>query len=219
MEIINGIDQDDICAGCDVIDDTSPQLGGNLDMGTHKLVGEGGSTGVYVDSTGSVGVGTTEPYSDLHIVGQVSLGNSVTTSNTGRALNLISTDAMVRVLRVHVSYGAGVEMMTRASADGADTARWDMTTNGATAGFTIRDRLGGEQDRIVILHDSGNVGISTTTPTTKLDVNSDILRLRTAKTPATAGADGNQGDIAWDADYIYVCTATNTWKRSGLSTW
>ena len=38
-------------------------------------------------------------------------------------------------------------------------------------------------------------------------------------TPASATATGAQGQIAWDADYIYVCTATNTWKRAALSTY
>ena len=66
---------------------------------------------------------------------------------------------------------------------------------------------------------AGNVGIGTTAPTAMLDVNSNTLRLRTAKTPASAADTGNAGDIAWDADYIYVCTATNTWKRTALSTW
>ena len=65
----------------------------------------------------------------------------------------------------------------------------------------------------------GNVGIGTAVPTALLDVNSDILRLRTAKTPANAGDTGNAGDICWDANYIYVCTATNTWKRSAIATW
>jgi hypothetical protein len=37
--------------------------------------------------------------------------------------------------------------------------------------------------------------------------------------PASATATGTAGDIAWDADYIYVCTATNTWKRVAISTW
>jgi len=65
----------------------------------------------------------------------------------------------------------------------------------------------------------GNVGIGTDSPTAKLDINSDILRLRTAKTPATSSATGNQGDIAWDGDYLYICIATDTWKRSALTTW
>lgn len=39
------------------------------------------------------------------------------------------------------------------------------------------------------------------------------------KTPASAAATGTTGEIAWDANYFYVCTATNTWKRIALSTW
>jgi hypothetical protein len=50
-------------------------------------------------------------------------------------------------------------------------------------------------------------------------VNGDRIRVGTAKTPATSGATGTTGEIAWDADYIYVCTATNTWKRSAIATW
>lgn len=69
------------------------------------------------------------------------------------------------------------------------------------------------------IEDDGKVGISTTTPTAKLDVNSDIFRVRTAKTPATAGAAGNTGDRAWDADYFYICVATNTWERTAHATW
>ena len=38
-------------------------------------------------------------------------------------------------------------------------------------------------------------------------------------TPASATATGTKGQIEVDADYIYVCVATNTWKRVGLSTW
>lgn len=37
--------------------------------------------------------------------------------------------------------------------------------------------------------------------------------------PATAGATGTAGDIRYDADYIYICTAANTWKRVGIATW
>jgi len=39
------------------------------------------------------------------------------------------------------------------------------------------------------------------------------------KTPASATAAGTQGDICWDTNYIYVCVATNTWKRTAISTW
>jgi hypothetical protein len=45
------------------------------------------------------------------------------------------------------------------------------------------------------------------------------LRLRTSRTPASAGAAGNQGEICWDSNYIYVCVATNTWKRTAIAAW
>ena len=66
---------------------------------------------------------------------------------------------------------------------------------------------------------AGDVGIGTSSPTNALDINSDSIRVRTSQTPATASATGNQGEIAWDADYIYICVATNTWKRVAISTW
>ena len=37
--------------------------------------------------------------------------------------------------------------------------------------------------------------------------------------PASATATGTKGDIAYDSGYMYVCTATNTWKRTALTTW
>jgi len=40
-----------------------------------------------------------------------------------------------------------------------------------------------------------------------------------ASTPATASAAGVTGDIKYDSGYIYICTATNTWKRVAIATW
>ena len=37
--------------------------------------------------------------------------------------------------------------------------------------------------------------------------------------PASASATGIAGQIAYDSDYIYVCVATDTWKRVGVATW
>ena len=62
---------------------------------------------------------------------------------------------------------------------------------------------------------TGNVGIGVfaAEPTAKLDIDGDTIRLRTDKTPASSSAAGNKGEICWDANYLYICTATNTWKR------
>jgi hypothetical protein len=65
----------------------------------------------------------------------------------------------------------------------------------------------------------GAVGVGTSGHTAMLDVDSDVLRLRDAKTPASASATGNTGDICWDSSYLYICTGTNTWRRIAHSTW
>lgn len=65
----------------------------------------------------------------------------------------------------------------------------------------------------------GDVGIGGISATCKLDVNDDHIRVRSSQTPASAGASGNAGDIAWDSSYVYVCVAANTWKRVAISTW
>ena len=38
-------------------------------------------------------------------------------------------------------------------------------------------------------------------------------------TPSSASDTGTAGQINYDTNYIYVCTATNTWKRATISAW
>ena len=37
--------------------------------------------------------------------------------------------------------------------------------------------------------------------------------------PATAASTGTAGDVRYDASFVYICTATNTWKRAAITTW
>ncbi len=53
--------------------------------------------------------------------------------------------------------------------------------------------------------------------TTKEWVKSKTAELVSA--PSTASSTGTAGQIAYDSSYMYVCTATNTWKRTALTTW
>jgi hypothetical protein len=41
--------------------------------------------------------------------------------------------------------------------------------------------------------------------------------LSAPQTTKASNAPGSPGQVCWDANYIYVCTATNTWKRSPLT--
>jgi hypothetical protein len=39
------------------------------------------------------------------------------------------------------------------------------------------------------------------------------------RTVASASEPGEQGEICWDASYIYVCISGNTWKRTAITGW
>tara|TARA_B100001093_G_C26212877_1_gene752783 strand:- start:349 stop:600 length:252 start_codon:yes stop_codon:yes gene_type:complete len=41
----------------------------------------------------------------------------------------------------------------------------------------------------------------------------------TSSVPATASSTGVAGTLAYDSNYLYVCVATNTWKRVAIATW
>lgn len=72
--------------------------------------------------------------------------------------------------------------------------------------------------RLTILN-GGNIGIGTTSPTEKLDINSDTVRLRTDRTISSSTEPCSKGEISWDSDSVYVCVGTDTWKKSSLSSW
>ncbi len=69
----------------------------------------------------------------------------------------------------------------------------------------------------MVINDSGEVGINTAEPTSRLDINGDTLRLRNDFTPPTADSICNRGEIAWSAEAIYVCVDWNTWREAPLS--
>jgi len=89
---------------------------------------------------------------------------------------------------------------------------WFRLYNNGSANYAFRFT----HDAKLLIKDGAS---STDAPTASLDIDSDIIRLRNSKTPSSSSDTGNPGDICWDSDYIYVCVATNTWKRAALSSW
>jgi hypothetical protein len=153
---------------------------------------------VLVVKGSNVGIGTTAPSGKLHLSGSTLVDSWM--SDTAAAL-----DTKNWVWQVGSAVGTGVMRLRALN---------DANTNGVNAIEFTRTGI----STIVTSIMSGNVGIGTI-PTAKLDINSDIMRLRTAKTPASAGAAGNAGDICWDANFIYICVATNSWTRVAIAAW
>ena len=152
---------------------------------------DGGTPVFNVDTTSDfVGIGTAAPDAVLHL-GDLALGEGI--------------------------------KLQRASGGQALSQAWGLCTGIGGVDdryFGIydhaRDGGGSAGWRLVITDEDGYVGVNTTSPSCFFDVNADSIRIRTAQSPASNGT-GIQGEIAWDASYIYVCTATNTWERAALT--
>lgn len=64
-----------------------------------------------------------------------------------------------------------------------------------------------------------NWGPVLNTALTSLDTRTSAVEAKFRAVPSTAGSTGVAGQIAYDSTYLYICVATNTWKRVALSTW
>ena len=60
----------------------------------------------------------------------------------------------------------------------------------------------------------GNFSVLKVNGSQRIDANG--YSYQKGATPATSAAAGTVGQMSWDANFLYVCTATNTWKRITL---
>ena len=154
------------------------------------FVDTSGVTALTIDSSQRVGIGSSSPGYALDVVGTVN-SNALFRASNGTHIALLGSEAFSAGV---VGVGSGSNHPLVLGTNSAERARID------TSGRLL-------------------VGTSSDSGGALFQVNGDRIRVGTAKTPATSGATGTTGEIAWDADYIYVCTATNTWKRSAIATW
>ncbi len=183
-----------------------------------------GSERMRITSAGLVGIGTSAPGAPLHVEGQARVrggdtGDSVikvgidATGNRASYVDLIGdttyTTYGLRLVRNGGANGTS-QLLHRGTGDYQITAQ----EAGSIAFLTSNtERFRCDSSGRLL------VGTSTDSGGALLQVNGDRIRVGTAKTPASATAAGTAGEICWDASYIYVCTAANTWKRAALSTW
>ena len=94
-----------------------------------------------------------------------------------------------------------------------DTQTIKISAGATASGKTNTVNIGnaGASGSTTNINIGGGVGTCTTT------IDGDLVIPN--ETPASATAAGTAGQIVWDTDYIYICTATNTWKRVAIGTW
>lgn len=139
-------------------------------------------------------------------------------------------NVMNGILRVAGETGSNRDLQfSVAGQDNETTPRWAVRADsskeagdntGANLQFVRYDDKGNAVDpALTIQRSDGNIGIGTDEPDTKLDVNGDKLRIREKHTPASSKEPCSQGQMAWDDQYVYVCVAKDSWKRTELSSW
>jgi hypothetical protein len=165
-----------------------------------------GSEKMRLNASGYLGIGTTNPNVRL----TVKNGSSGTGSSSSSTLFLDSTSS--NYIQMGGSAG-GFQGILFGDSNDNDVAFIQYYHGSNYMRFAVN---AGERMRI---SSAGNVGIGTTAPTAKLDINADTIRLRSSKTPTSSSAQGYQGEICYDSNYMYICVAYNTWKRIPLETW
>jgi hypothetical protein len=183
-----------------------------------------------VTGPGNVGIGNTAPGAQLEINGGVSRTDYWTPAGKYSAkLGLVTGTDTDIYAGITGSYQAGTSanLILQARFSDLGTVNGVVLKNSTsdTGGLAICSLLatsgGAVETERARIDSSGRVLIGTSSDSggALLQVNDNRIRIATANTPASAGATGTTGEIAWDADYIYVCTAANTWKRTAISTW
>lgn len=88
---------------------------------------------------------------------------------------------------------------------------------------TIKNTFTNKRQYITGFTDTGTIDFTLSGNDITAIVNPDLvidsLVITNSDPPVNASDTGTQGQVTWDDTYIYVCIATNTWKRTEITTW
>ena len=159
---------------------------------------------------GTVKVDTNDTYLTPTVTNSVTFNDNVTLNiGTGNDLQFVHDGTTTTIDNTNsgtffIKSAGSIAFRDRATDLNYITMLTDGTTNLFYAGgVTNEKKLVTNTDGIDV------IGVTQT----------DQLRLTDSNVPSSATDTGTAGDIAIDANYIYICTAANTWKRAAISTW
>ncbi len=134
------------------------------------------------------------------------------TANNPAALTVAASQIVGRKATGDVSSLTAAEVRTIINvADGANNY-----THPSDGGGDLSTPLTGAT--VVSAIHINTAGHVTNTATRSLTASDIGAMLTWVSAPATKTSTGTAGQMAYDTNYYYVCTATNTWKRSAIAT-
>jgi hypothetical protein len=170
--------------------------------------GTGGATGygLHVDSENAAGPA-------VYIEGAGAGSTSFAFESTGmRAASIVQNTADGRGLYVRRNIAASTEtfpLVYFGTANATDTkATLSLQNDGSGAHITTGAT---NEDLEIDPNGTGNVVI-----TGSASVSGDSITIATNQSPAATDA-CTAGEVAWDASYVYICTASTVWKRAALT--
>ena len=107
-----------------------------------------------------------------------------------------------------------IATFTFTSANGVGTPSVDLPKTDIAGNLTVT----GNSDLVDVVIDGDATIYNDLSVQGIINATTSSIRIRN-RTPSSATATGTTGTIVYDANYIYVCVATNTWKRVAISTW
>jgi hypothetical protein len=160
----------------------------------------------------------------LGVSGNIVTGGNIGIGNVNPVVAYSSTGSLV---------GSGGNPQVRLSANGSAgwafstygntsaTGQWSAGLNAGSQGYIITNDLdlsGTAALQILPTTLAATFGGAlSATGTLTANAASNAFRIANSQTPASQTASGTQGQITWDASYLYVCTSTNNWGRSSLN--
>lgn len=158
-----------------------------------------GASGVWSKSVNSNAVASVNGYTGVVVLtkSDVGLGNVDNTSDLNKPISTATQSALD--LKANIS----------SLADVATSGDYNDLLNLPTLGTAAAQNIS-----YFALASHTHVISDVTGLQTALDA-----RARKVSPPATATSTGQVNDFATDANYLYICTATDTWQRVPISTW